>query len=86
MWRKVEDDFAPVYCKLAKSKTGGNGYAWTMQRESETPSGNAGTGRLVEVAHDDDPVYDDQGNRLEIRRVMPDRTHQNRWSPEKSAR
>lgn len=93
MWRKVQDDFAPVYCELAKSKTGNLGYSWTMQRETEAIDeyGNVipnvpGSGRLVEVTHDDEPVFDDEGNRIWVRPVMPDPTGNNRWRVEESSR
>ena len=33
MWREEENDFAPVQCKIAKSKVGGNGVVWLMQRD-----------------------------------------------------
>jgi replicative DNA helicase len=86
MWRKVEDDYAPVYCKIAKSKTGGNGYGWTMQRELESLNGGPGTGRMVEVAHDDEPVRDDMGGWVDMRPVMGDPSGKNRWTAGKSGR
>lgn len=92
MWRKVEDDFAPVYCELAKSKTGGVGYGWTMQRETvslrQDKDGNPqpGSGRLVEVRHDDEKLYDDDGREVFVRPVMRDGTGAGRWSTEKTAR
>jgi hypothetical protein len=56
MWREKEHDFAPVNLKLAKSKMGGNGHAWTMQREVdvEAPDGRRlpGSGRFREVVKD----------------------------------
>lgn len=81
MWRTVEDDFAPVYCELVKSKTGGVGYGWTMQRELyREGTRDPGSSRLVEVAHlDDAPFYDDDGNKVSIRDVMPDHTNGDRW-------
>jgi replicative DNA helicase len=85
MWRKAEDDFAPVYCELAKSKTGGLGYGWTMQRESRRLDGRPGSGRLIEVAHGDDDIRDEHGNRIEIREVIPDHGGE-RWSVQKSSR
>jgi replicative DNA helicase len=92
MWRKVEDDFAPVYCELAKSKTGGVGYGWTMQRETvstrldEHGRPLPGSGRLVEVKHDDEYVTDEDGHEVFVRPVMRDATGANRWTMEKTAR
>ncbi len=87
MWRKVEDDYAPVYCELAKSKTGNVGYGWTMQRELCAADGGLGSGRMVEVAHvDDGKCYDFDGNEVKVRSVMADPTSQNRWSVSESAR
>jgi replicative DNA helicase len=77
MWRKVEDDFAPVYCELAKSKTGGVGLGWLMQREVEALDGpkGQGSGRLLEVF-----TYEVasklSGNH---RQVAADPTGQGRW-------
>lgn len=86
MWRKVEDDFAPVYCELAKSKTGGVGFGWTMQRESKRLDGKPGSGRLIEVAHGDDDIRDDNGNRVEVREVIPDHLGCGRWNVQQSSR
>lgn len=92
MWRKVEDDFAPVYCELAKSKTGGVGYGWTMQRETVSTRHDAngnplpGTGRLVEVKHDDEMVCDDDGREVFVRPAMRDATGANRWTVDKTGR
>lgn len=33
LWRVAEHDFAPIHAKIAKSKVGGNGYEWRMQRD-----------------------------------------------------
>jgi replicative DNA helicase len=98
MWRKVEDDYAPIYCELAKSKTGGVGYGFTMQREvyplidgRERPD-LPGSGRLVEVCHDGEVFYDDRGNQVDVRRVMPDPMNDangrslNRWKVDESSR
>ena len=49
LWRTQEDDFVPVHCKVAKSKIGGNGIRWNMQRERYKPDGSPGSGRLLEV-------------------------------------
>jgi replicative DNA helicase len=88
MWRTVEDDFAPVYCELVKSKTGGVGYGWTMQRELYAPqSTNPGSSRLVEVRHEDEPCpRDDYGNAIDVRDVMPDPSPHQRWDPRKTSR
>lgn len=89
MWRKVEDDFAPVYCELAKSKTGGVGYGWTMQRETQRLDGShPGSGRLVEVRHGKERIFNDDGGLADIRTVMPDLVQKEnpRWSVEESAR
>jgi replicative DNA helicase len=86
MWRKVEDDYAPVYCEMAKAKTGGVGHGWTMQREIRKSDGSTGSGRLVEVAHDDDDIKDEHGGRAAIREVMADTSGNQRWTKEKSQR
>lgn len=56
MWRLQEHDFAPVHLKLAKSKMGGNGRRWLMQREvdREDDAGRRvqGSARLREVVGD----------------------------------
>jgi replicative DNA helicase len=76
MWRKVEDDFAPVYCELAKSKTGNVGFGWTMQRKKVG-------GRLLEVRHHDEPdPRDEKGYALPD--VEPDAAE--RWSVSQTAR
>lgn len=36
LWREREDDFAPVYAKLAKGKSGGIGARWQMQRDESS--------------------------------------------------
>jgi hypothetical protein len=88
MWRTVEDDFAPVYCELVKSKTGGVGYGWTMQREMyREGTRDPGSSRLVEVRHLDDPVvFDDDGYEIRIREVMQDHTGADRWKTGSSDR
>lgn len=93
MWRKVEDDFAPVYCELAKSKTGGVGYGWTMQRESEcldadgyVIAGKTPSGRLVEVMHTEERILDDDGFECRVRPVSEDISGHQRWMSNKSAR
>lgn len=48
MWREVEDDWAPIFVKVLKGKSGGNGMRWQMQRERGTPD-RPGSGRLVEI-------------------------------------
>lgn len=90
-WRVVEDDFSPVYWELVKSKTGGVGYGWTMQRErylvnssGQRIPGHA-SGRLVEVKHDDEDVRDDDGNNVDVRAVMEDPAG-SRWTPQRSDR
>lgn len=65
LWRSKEHDFAPVHLKLAKSKVGGMGARWEMQREvySEDEYGRRGPGsaRLREVVrerqHRDDYAF-----------------------------
>lgn len=56
LWREKEHDFAPVHVKLAKSKMGGTGARWLMQREidREGPRGERlpGSARLREVVKD----------------------------------
>lgn len=56
LWRSKEHDFAPVNLKLAKSKVGGMGVRWEMQREIfvEDRFGNRtpGSARLREVVRD----------------------------------
>jgi len=88
MWRTVEDDFSPVYCELVKSKTGGVGYGWTMQRERYVDQNGSvrGSGRMLEVAHDDDQVYDDDGQRLDIKPVYSDLHSSPRWTTGKTSR
>lgn len=93
MWRTVEDDFSPVYCELVKSKTGGVGYGWTMQREMYPVDSDgyrianaAGSGRLVEVMHGDERLFDDDGNEVKVRPVMADPGGASRWNPDKSDR
>lgn len=83
MWRTVEDDFAPVYCELAKSKTGGVGHSWVMQRECTTEDGRPGSGRLIEVAFEGDVILDDDGNPVKVRTVIPDPSGQDRWNTRK---
>lgn len=48
MWRESEDDWAPVFVKVLKGKSGGNSLRWQMQRERGTPD-RPGSGRLVEI-------------------------------------
>jgi replicative DNA helicase len=48
MWRESEDDWAPIFVKVLKGKSGGNGLRWQMQRERGTPD-RPGSGRLVEI-------------------------------------
>jgi replicative DNA helicase len=36
MWREAVDDFAPVNVKIGKSKSGGNGNRWQMQRSVQS--------------------------------------------------
>lgn len=83
MWRQVEDDFAPIFCKLAKSKAGGTGAMWVMQRELSRPGTNAldGSGRLIEVLPSDraQPI-DENGERVELRPVFRDPSGAERWS------
>ena len=54
MWRSKEHDFAPVNLKLAKSKVGGMGARWEMQREIYVEDRHGvktpGSARLREVA------------------------------------
>ncbi len=56
LWRSKEHDFAPVHVKLAKSKVGGMGARWEMQREifTEGPHGRRiqGSARLREVVRE----------------------------------
>ena len=56
LWRDEEHDFAPVHVELAKSKIGGTGKTWDMQREvyTEDRYGNRrpGNARLREVVKD----------------------------------
>lgn len=55
LWREAEDDYAPVHVKLAKSKTGGTGRTWLMQREVCTERDGQrvpGSARLREVVKD----------------------------------
>ena len=86
-WRKAEDDYAPIYWEMAKSKTGGTGNGWTMQREYVKPDGTQGSGRLIEVAHGDDYLTDRKGQRVyDVREVMPDPSGLDRWNPHQSAR
>lgn len=86
-WRKAEDDYAPIYWEMAKSKTGGTGKGWTMQREYQTRDGKMGSGRLVEVAHGDDYVTDRKGQRVyDLREVLPDPSGMDRWNPYQTAR
>lgn len=53
LWRSKDHDFAPVHLKLAKSKNGGIGNVWFMQREMyvEDAHGNRapGSARMREV-------------------------------------
>jgi len=53
LWRDKEADYAPIHVKLAKSKIGGTGSAWEMQREvyAEDHLGQRqpGSARLREV-------------------------------------
>lgn len=42
LWREREDDFSPVWVRVLKSKDGGVGRAWSLQRDVRT-------GRLEEV-------------------------------------
>jgi len=83
MWRQVEDDFAPIYCKLGKSKVGGTGKIWMMQRELCRPGSNAldGSGRLIEVQPSTwSAPIDDNGEQVELRPVFRDPTGAERWS------
>lgn len=54
LWRTEEHDFAPVHCKILKSKIGGNGVRWLMQRERVAPNGGPGSGRLRVVHEPED--------------------------------
>lgn len=49
LWREDEHDFAPINVELAKSKIGGVGKHWLMQREIREASGQPGSARLREV-------------------------------------
>jgi KaiC/GvpD/RAD55 family RecA-like ATPase len=61
LWRGKEHDFAPVNLKLAKSKNGGVGNKWFMQREMyvEDAYGNRrpGSTRLREAVKDRTPPW-----------------------------
>ncbi len=46
LWRESEDDFAPVWARLLKVKSGGVGQSWRLQR-------NRDSGRLEEVPDSD---------------------------------
>lgn len=61
LWRDEENDFAPVNIELAKSKTGGVGRSWLMQREicrEENGRRVAGSARLREVVRERRSVAD----------------------------
>jgi replicative DNA helicase len=49
LWRDVEHDFAPVNVKILKSKIGGTGQSWLMQREKFAANGKPASGRLRET-------------------------------------
>lgn len=53
LWRQYEDDFAPVYARILKAKSGGNGMTWRLQR-----SGNGA--RLHEVPGSDSRPRNEQ--------------------------
>ncbi len=57
LWREVEHDFAPVRVKILKSKIGGLGISWLMQREKYTARGELGSARLMEVEHEEREWY-----------------------------
>lgn len=55
LWRKEEHDFAPITVKLEKSKIGGTGARWEMQREiyrEENGQRVPGSARLREVVRE----------------------------------
>ena len=56
LWREQEDDWAPVYVKVLKGKSGGNGLRWQMQRDRGTPE-RPGSGRLREVGEGPGRAY-----------------------------
>ena len=56
LWREQEDVWAPVYVKVLKGKSGGNGLRWQMQRDRGTPE-RPGSGRLREVGEGPGRAY-----------------------------
>lgn len=61
LWRDIEHDFAPVNVKIGKSKIGGTGARWLMQREMRDKSGRLSSGRLVEVDQPERSWYEHKG-------------------------
>ena len=62
LWREKEHDYEPVHVELAKSKVGGTGMHWLMQREVYTEdrygTRRPGSARMREVVEETDTSFE----------------------------